>query len=697
MIPRTSSVVRWSLLCALVIAWCPLAWADPVAPGPNDRRTVKIVVKLINDEHLSRHAMDKEISERCLTSFLKALDPMKLYFYQSDIDEFNKYKDVLCDQIRQGDIGFAYTVFRTFLQRADERVKMVNDLLAGPLDFTTDEQMVVDRDTAVYARTPAEAMDRWRQRIKYDILVLKSADKKEDKKEGQEARDKLKRRYNSIAKRMHQINGEELLEMYLNAFTMSFDPHTDYMSPDSQNNFEIAMRLKLEGIGASLMSEDGYTQVKKIIPGGAAAKDGRIKLDDKIIGVGQGDEGEIVDVVDMKLSDVVKLIRGAPATKVRLEVMPADGSAKKVYTIVRERIALTDSEAQGKVFDVGKKPDGSPYRVGVIDLPSFYVDTEAKREGRFDYKSATRDVRRILDDFNSKGVDAVVVDLRFNGGGGLDEAISLTGLFIGDGPVVQVKGPSGHVQPFYDPDSNAVWSGPLVVVIDKFSASASEILAGAIQDYGRGLIVGDHSTHGKGTVQSMVDVYQKLLGAFPPPGESLGALKITMQQFYRPDGDSTQRRGVQADLELPSLTAHLEGVAEADLPYALPFDRVAGADYRRFDDVTPALCDQLRKLSQQRVQSSEKFQKVVRNIVRYKEQKAKKYITLNEEKFLKERSELNADKEDEKAIDKFLAGGVIHRDYYLDEVMAIAADYVNLERLAKTQKSRHQTAEARDW
>jgi carboxyl-terminal processing protease len=697
MISRNSSVARWSLLCALVIAWCPLAWADPVAPGPSDRRTVKIVVKLLNDEHLSRHAMDKEISERCLSNFLKALDPMKLYFYQSDIDEFSKYKDVLCDQIREGDIGFAYAVFRTFLQRADERVKMVNDLLAGPLDFSTDEQMVVDRETAVFPRTPAEAIDRWRQRIKYDILVLKSADKKEEKKEGQEALDKLKRRYTSIGKRMHQISGEELLEMYLNAFTMSFDPHTDYMSPDSLNNFEIAMKLKLEGIGASLMSEDGYTQVKKIIPGGAAAKDRRIKLDDKIIGVGQGDEGEIVDVVDMKLSDVVKLIRGAPGTKVRLEVMPADGSGKKVYTIVRERIALTDSEAQGKVFDFGKKPDGSPYRIGVIDLPSFYVDTEAKREGRFDYKSATRDVRRILDDFRAKQVDAVVLDLRFNGGGGLDEAITLTGLFIGDGPVVQVKGPSGHVQPFYDPDSNAVWSGPLVVVIDKFSASASEILAGAIQDYGRGLIIGDHSTHGKGTVQSMLDVYQKLLGVFPPPGESLGALKITMQQFYRPDGDSTQRSGVQADIELPSLTAHLEGVSEADLPYALPFDRVAAADYRRFDEVTPALCDQLRKLSQQRVQNSEKFQKVVRNIARYKEQKAKKYITLNEEKFLKERSELNADKEDEKAIDKFLSGGVIRRDYYLDEVMAIAADYTNLERLTKTQKSRHQTAEARDW
>ena len=695
MICRISLIARWSLLCALIVASCPAAWADPVAPGPNDRNTVLTVTMLLKAEHLSRHPLDKEISERCLTSFLKALDPMKVYFYQSDVDEFMKHKDELSDSIRKGDIGFAYKVFRTFLQRVDERVKTVNELLAGPLDFTTDEQMVKDRDTAVFPRTPAEAVDRWRQRIKYDILVLKSADK-EEKKEGQEARDKLKRRYNSFAKRMHQFNSEELLETYLNSFTMSFDPHTDYMSPDTQKNFAIAMSLELEGIGASLMSEDGYVSVKKIIPGGAAAKDGRIKLDDKIIGVGQNDEGEIVDVVDMKLSDVVKLIRGTPGTKVRLEVMPANGSPKQIYKIAREKIALTDSEAQSKIFEVGKKPDGSPYRIGVIDLPSFYRDTDAERRGRLDFKSATRDVRAILDDFRGKGVDAVVLDMRFNGGGALNEAISLTGLFIGDGPVVQVKGASGHVQPYYDTDSGVVWSGPLVVMIDKFSASASEILAGAIQDYNRGLIIGDHSTHGKGTVQSLLDVYQQLFGVLPPPGESLGALKITMQQFYRPDGESTQRRGVLADIELPSITTHLEDISEADLPYALAFDKVSGTDYKRFNDVNPALCDQLRKLSEQRVQKSGEFQKVVRNIARYKDQKAKKYITLNEAKFLKERSEWNADKEDEKEMDRILSNPGIKRDYYLDEALAITADYLNLEHLAKA-KPQDQTAGAKDW
>ena len=360
--------------------------------------------------------------------------------------------------------------------------------------------------------------------------------------------------------------------------------------------------------------------------------------------------------------------------------MPADGSGKKIYKITREKIALTDSEAQGKVFDIGKKPDGRPYRIGVIDLPSFYRDTDAEHRHNPAFKSATHDVRVILDKFRSEGVDAVILDLRTNGGGALNEAISLTSLFINDGKVVQVKDAYGQVHPYEDEDSTVAWSGPLVVLISKFSASASEILAGAIQDYHRGLIVGDHSTHGKGTVQSLLDLGQMWFRM--PNVPPMGALKITMQQFYRPDGDSTQRRGVLADVELPSITTYLD-VGEADLDYPLPFDKVDPTDYKRFDDVNPTLCEQLRRLSEQRVKNSEKFQKVVRNIARYKEQKAKKYITLNEAKFLKERSELNADREEEKAIDLLLDSGV-KRDYYLDEAMAITADYLNLEQLAKS-------------
>lgn len=641
---------------------------------------------------------------------------MKVYFYQSDIDEFMKHQDELSDAVRKGEVGFAHTVFGRFLQRVDERVKMVDELLAVPHDFKVDEQMAIDRDTAEYPRTPAEAYDRWRKRIKYDLLVLKvgnqeDAEQKANKEasktespktetpkveapkpekpktaaeEEKESREKLARRYHSFAKRMHQTNGEELLEMYLNAFTMSFDPHTSYMSPDTQKNFDIAMSLELEGIGASLQGEDGYTIVKKIIPGGAADKDGRIKVEDKIIGVGQGDSGETVDVIDMKLNDVVKLIRGKKGTTVRLEVMPVGSTERKVYKIAREKIELKDSEAKGEIFDAGRKADGTPYRIGVIDLPSFYRDMAGDRRGTPDFKSTTQDVRKILDDFKRQNIDAVVLDLRRNGGGALNEAVSLTGLFINEGPVVQVKDADGRVLALPDQDPGIAWSGPLVVLISKFSASASEILAGAIQDYGRGLIVGDKSTHGKGTVQSLMDLGQRLFRL--PNSPSMGALKITMQQFYRPNGDSTQKRGVLADIELPSLTTHLD-VGEADLDYPVAFDKVGALEYQHFNYVNPVVCDQLRRLSEQRVQSSEKFQKVIRNIARYKEQKAKKQVTLNEEKFLKERAELNADKEEEKAIEKHseLNNGTIERDFYLDEALAIVTDYLNLQHVAKAQ------------
>lgn len=670
----TSRLLVFALLATLSSA----AWADPVSPGPNDRHIAFAVSNLIKHDHVSQHPLDNEISGRSLKMFIESLDPMKVYFYQSDIDEFNKSKEGLVDAVRKGNVSLAYKVFLTFLERIDERVNMVDKILASKLDFTRDEQMVVDRDTVQYPHTPAEAMDRWRKRIKYDLLVLKAD--KEKGKEGQEARDKLRRRYHSFARRMHQTNSEELLEMYLNAFTMSFDPHTNYMSPDTLKNFDIAMSLKLDGIGASLMSgDDGYTVIKKIIKGGAADKNGRLKVEDKIAAVGQGEDGEMVDVVDMKLNDVVKQIRGKRGTIVRLEVLPADGSETKIIPITREKIELKDSEASGEVFEAGRKPDGTPYRIGVIVLPSFYRDMSGDRLGIPNFKSTTADVLAIIDDFKRQKADAIVLDLRWNGGGALNEAISLTGLFIKDGPVVQVKDSDGRIRPYSDPDSGIAWSGPLVVVISKFSASASEILAGAIQDYDRGLVIGDHATHGKGTVQSLLDLGQQLFRL--PNSPSLGALKITMQQFYRPDGDSTQKRGVESDVELPSLTTHLD-VGESDLDYPIEFDKVPPLAFERFPDVTPNLKDQLRKLSKQRVNDSEDFRKVLRNIARYNKQKKKKSVTLNEEKFMKERAELNADKETEKVLEKQLDtdNGHIERDYYLDEVLAVAVDYMNLHR-----------------
>jgi len=539
--------------------------------------------------------------------------------------------------------------------------------------------MVIDRDAAQYSRDLPAARDTWRRRIKYDLLALE-ADKK---MVGKKAYYRLVQRYHSFAKQMHQVDNNELLEIYLNSFTTAFDPHTDYMSPDAFRNFEIMMSLELEGIGALLTSEDGYTTVKHILPGGSAEKNGQLKNDDKIIGVGEGEAGEMLSVIDMKLSKVVKLIRGQPGTTVRLDVVSGDESQRKLVRIVRAKIALKDSVA--KVFPVGRKADGTPYRIGVIDVPSFYRNMAADRQGATDFKSATRDVANLLAGFRQQGVDAVILDLRYNGGGSLPEAISLTGLFTGAGPIVQVKDAGGSVRHLDDDGPGVVWPGPLVVLINKFSASASEILAGAIQDYGRGLIVGDHATHGKGTVQSLIDLGQQYF-RLSPNMSSYGALKITLQQFYRPNGDSTQKRGVLADVELPSLTTHRD-VGEADLDYPVDFDKIAPAQYRYFNEVNPPLRDQLRQLSQQRVAASAKFQEVLRNVVRYKEQKAKKSITLNREKFLKERAELNADKEEQDAIEKHseMNDGVIERDYYLDETLAITTDYLNLQHVGNGQ------------
>jgi carboxyl-terminal processing protease len=622
--------------------------------------------------HLTKHPLDAEIAERAFKLFFKSLDPMKLYFYQSDVDRFDKEKVRWVELLKAGDISPAYEVYSVFLQRVDERVAMALEILKQPLDFTVDEEIVRDPDLVSYPKTPEEAHDRWLKRVKLDLLVLK-ADKETT---GQAAIEKLQKRYTSFRKRVHQTDEDELLESYLSAFCEAYDPHTSYMSPETLENFDITMKLELEGIGAALQSEDGYVVVKKLIPGGAAAKDGRLKIDDKIVGVGQGENGEIVDVVDMNLSDVVKLIRGKRGTVVRLEVLPADGGPKKVITITRERIELKDSEAKGQVFESGKKPNGQPYRIGVIDLPSFYMDMSGARLGIPEFRSTTRDVRRILDSFNQEGVDAVVLDLRRNGGGSLQEAINLTGLFIESGPIVQVKDSLGRILVYDDEDTSIAWRGPLIVVISKFSASASEILAGAIQDHRRGIVVGDHSTHGKGTVQSLIDLGQELFRL--PNAPPLGALKLTIQQFYRPNGDSTQNRGVVADIELPSLTNHLEGIAESDLDYALPFDQIRAAQFQTASDVDPAVIEYLKGRSEERVKNSPDFQKVKTDIERYLAQRKKKTIPLMEEKFMAQVKELNADKEEEKRLKALTEGNEegIKRDYYLDEVLQIMVDYL---------------------
>lgn len=655
----------------------------------------RIVAKLMQDDHLSKRKLDDTISNRAFEMFIKNLDPTKSYFLQSDIDEFSKWKTELDDQMLKGEFLAAFEVFDRFIQRVDERTDLAAELIGEDHDFTLDEEMITDPDLLSFAKDNAEARDNWRKRIKYSLLVLRG-DVKDEKTEAktdegenktvkkkEDPKDRLRKRYSSFARRMHQIDAEDIVERYITAITTSFDPHTSYLSKGTFENFLIQMGLELEGIGATLsLMDEGYTVIKAIVPGGAAYTQGGLKVEDKIVAVGQGEEdgsrayeklfrehgGGFVECTGMKLDDVVGMIRGKAGTVVRLQVMSENESELHTVEIVREKIKLEDSAAHGEVFEQGTQ------KIGVIELPSFYANM-----GGGGGRSTTTDVKKILDDFNTKEVDALVLDLRMNGGGSLREAIDCTGLFIDIGPIVQVKDPYGRIEKLNDENGGTAWDKPMVVLTSKFSASASEILAGAIQDYGRGLVIGDTTTHGKGTVQSLINLNQILFSRIKNPPNEFGALKITTQQFYRPNGDSTQKRGVLSDLVLPSISDNMDNIGEADLDYPVKFDRVPEASFEKLkmnrQDITAAL----RTKSKERIDSSDEFQKEISKINKYIELKNEKSVSLNEAKFIARRKELNAEKEDEKTIEKqMLPNNDIERDFYLDEVLKITADYVEI-------------------
>lgn len=663
----------WLQRCALAAALAGVSGlvVAEIAPQPpsRNRQVIFYVNHYLATQHLARKAPDDELSQRMLKSYIQSLDPLKSYFLQSDIDRFTEQSTKLDDQLKARDTQFAHDVFRVLLERIDTRLAWIEELLKEELDFSVDEEIVVEPDEMQYAKNDHEARDLWRKRIKYDLLVAKSNDM-----EAEEARKTVLDRYRTFAQRMRQADEDDVLERYMNALTTSYDPHTSYFSPNAFEDFRIRLQLNYEGIGAELDQKDGYAIIRRVIPGGAAAKMSELKANDRIVSVGQGEEGEMVDVMNMKLEHIIDMIRGQEGTTVRLGVLPEGVTDMKVYKIVRQRIELEDSDAKSTIFDAGEKADGKPYRIGIVDLPSFYLDMDAARLGDPNYKSSTRDVRAILDKFREEGVDAVVLDLRANGGGSLSEAIGITGLFVDQGPVVQVKDPSGEVEVQSDTEPGAAWDGPLVVLTSRFSASASEIVAGAIQDYGRGLIVGDESTHGKGTVQSLLEVgptVMKFENAL-----NLGALKLTMQQFYRPSGESTQNRGVLADLVLPSLSSQISK-GESELDYALQFDQVEKSDYAKLGTVTPEIIERLRSASAARRESSAEFKQLAEKIARYQEDVARKTMPLNEAKFLELRKRSDAEETEREQFDTLEHSGdaEIKRDFYLSEVLAITVDF----------------------
>jgi carboxyl-terminal processing protease len=640
----------------------PKAGGEPV-PTALDRHITKMVCEFLTKVHLGRPPLNDELSKRLYKRFFKTLDPTKVYFVKKDLEDFAEFETQLDDQLRRGDIDFAYKVYARFMKRAGERVKLVEELLAKPMDFSTNETMDTDYDKMDYAANDEELRERWRKRVKFDLLMQKigskavndpeskknDPDKNKAKQEetkpltDAEAKDKVQQRYAGLVKRFKQLDSNDLLELYLTDLTTCADPHSSYMSPSTLEDFDIAMRLQLEGIGALLRSENGATLVAEIIPGGAAAGDGRLKAKDKIIAVAQGDN-KFVDVIDMKLRDVVKLIRGQKGTPVQLKVIPNNKIEPIIFNLTRQNIELKSQEARSEIIEHGKKADGTSYRIGVIDLPSFYADMNAANRGGGDFKSATEDVRKLLKEFAAKKVDGVILDLRRNGGGVLNEALALTGLFIDHGPVVQVKNYRGEVQRKDDPDRGIVYGGPLMVLVSRYSASASEILAAALQDYNRAILVGDTATHGKGSVQQVIDLGAQLQGEEVP---KLGALKLTIQQFYRVNGDSTQNHGVTSDIVLPSFS-EVAATPEKDLDYAMPFDQVKPVTHQNMRLINDELKADLRARSADRIAKSAEFAKLKKEIETFKQQKAKKSLPLNEKELKAQFSKDNAENVEEK-------------------------------------------------
>ena len=608
----------------------------PLVSAANDSNIARLVARILVQNHYLQQPLDNAVAGKFLDRYVEVLDNLHMHFLQSDLNDFEQYRTTLDDlTYNKGDTKPAREIFAVFLKRLEQRVRYVADLLdTEKFDFTGNDRYNLNRKEAPRPKDLAEAKQTWRQHLRYEILQEKLNKEKPD-----EIAKKITRRYARVLRMYQDLDNGDIFEIYLSALTHVYDPHSDYMGKSSLDTFSINMSLSLYGIGALLQSEDGYCKIKELVPGGPAAQSKKLKPNDRIIAVAQG-ENEPVDVVDTPLKKVVDMIRGPKGTVVNLTIIPADAadpSNRKLITLVRDEIKLEDQEAKAKIIDL---PDNQTkhVRLGVIDLPSFYATFD--RKGDSEPKSTTVDVTKLLRKLKREKVDGIVLDLRRNGGGSLEEAINLTGLFIKEGPVVQVKDHNGKVAVDADTDPTVLYDGPLIVLTSRFSASASEILAGALQDYGRALIVGDSSTHGKGTVQSLIKLDPFVQRASARAVDNPGAVKLTIRKFYRASGASTQLKGVVPDMVLPSANNFAE-VGEASLENPLPWDTIRSASYDRLNLIQPLL-PELQKRSAKRLETDQDFVYLQEDIDQYRKLLADKTVSLNEEQRLKEKQESEA-------------------------------------------------------
>jgi carboxyl-terminal processing protease len=614
-----SAVGAAALLGAAMTTPAPAPAASAsLAPTEQENYVARRVSDIVAREHYRRAPLDDRLSSLILDRYLDAIDGGRSYFYASDIAEFERYRYQLDDAIKAGDVEPAFVIFRRFQQRSRERMNYALELLAKKPDFDIDESFNFDREKEPWPANAAEMNELWRKRVKNDALSLITAGK-----QWPEAADILRKRYEHVAKRMDQSKPDDVFEAFMNAFVLSLDPHSNYFSARNSEEYNIQMSLSYEGIGASLQLTDDYVTVIDVIAGGPAAISGKLAANDRITAVGEGKSGELTDVIGWRLDDVVQKIRGPGGTLVRLQLLPAGaapGSAQKIVEFTRNRVSL-EAQAAHKAMRTVQR-NGRDVKVGIITVPSFYQDYDASRAGAKDYRSTTRDVQRLIGELRKDGAEVLIMDLRANGGGYLPEAESLTGLFIDRGPVVQLRDTTGRIEVDDDPDPAIFYSGPLIVLVDRFSASASEIFAGAIQDYGRGLIIGQQ-TYGKGTVQNAHPLNYTIFGRKP----ELGQLNVTIGKYYRITGESTQDRGVTPDIMLPSLIDANE-VGESTRDRALPWDHIEPASFKVEGDLKP-IAASLQKLHDERTNNSADFRYLHDDIAALEAMRSQKTLSLN--------------------------------------------------------------------
>jgi carboxyl-terminal processing protease len=592
----------------------------PLTPTVTEAQAAQLSARFLTRFHYDAQPLDDAMSARVYKAYFKLIDGEKVFFTEADMAKFAPLKTKLDDAIWNQDLGAPFSIFNLYVQRAVERMGYARELLKKGFDFSKDESYVFDRKDAQWPKDQAALDDLWRQRTKNDWLRLKLAGKNDD-----DIRKTLDKRYAGYIERVRQLDGEDAFQTFMTAYAETTDPHTDYLSPRAAENFDISMKLSLEGIGAVLQARDDYTQIRELVPAGPAATSGKIHVGDRIVGIGQGDGGAITDVIGWRLDDVVNRIRGKKDTIVRLEIIPAetgvDGKHETV-ALVRKKVSIEESAAKKKIVEITNA--GVTRKIGVIDLPSFYSDFGARSEGDKDFRSATRDVAKLLAELKAAGVQGVVVDLRNDGGGSLAEADSLTGLFIDKGPVVQVRDAKGQVEVQGDDAAGLAWSGPLAVLVNRGSASASEIFTAAIQDYHRGLIVGE-PTFGKGTVQNLIplDKFAQDDGGKP----QLGDLKMTIQEFFRINGGSTQLKGVTPDLLYPN-SGDAKDFGESTYDNALKWTQIPAASYQPVANLA-AYVPQLVQLHDARVAKSPAWKLMLDELAQYKMMRDKTSISLN--------------------------------------------------------------------